>query len=53
MQKLYSKNEILVQTAKPESLKPRQHVIDTLLNYSKALEVNTMKSGKKVALNMN
>jgi uncharacterized protein (DUF2344 family) len=53
MPKLYLKNEILVQTAKFESLKPRQHVINNLLNYSKALEVNTMKSGKKIALNMN
>jgi hypothetical protein len=54
MPKLYSKNETVVQnTISSENLKPRLHVINTLLNYSKSLQVNTMKNGRKVALNMN
>jgi hypothetical protein len=54
MQKLYLKHETQVQSAiTAESTKPRQHVITALLNYSKSLQVHHMKSGKKVALNMN
>jgi len=54
MPKLYLKNETLVQSSNSnENLKPRQHIIDTLLNYSKSLEINTMKNGKKVALILN
>jgi hypothetical protein len=53
MPKLYSNNEIQVPTSNFENLKPRAHVISTLLNYSKALKVNTLKNGKKVVLNLN
>lgn len=53
MPKLYSKHETLVHVTNSETLKPRPHVIANLLNYSKSLQVETMKGGKKVALNLN
>lgn len=54
MPKLYLKNETQVQTTNTtENYNPRPHVINTLLNYSKSLQVSTLKSGKKVALNLN
>lgn len=54
MPKLYSKNETSVQLNQSENnLKPRLHVINALVNYSKSLQVKTMKNGKAVALNLN
>jgi hypothetical protein len=53
MQKLYLNNQPQVSNSNFENLKPRLHVINNLLNYSKSLQVSTMKNGKKVALNLN
>ncbi len=55
MQKIYSKNEKLVPTSKSQiqGIKPRKHIVELLLNYSKSLEVTKFQDGKTILLNLN